>query len=275
MQSNNTSKPSTASPTRSPKKFREEKDKWQNLQKILEHGTPIPGETDFSFQVLGVYSPPEFLNRLHSSGSVDTWSYIVKLCGAELPGGKYNFRELTEEEKKELDTKKKPPPKINKKDIAALKAEEERIAREQKEKEEKEKEFQDILDKMTPEEQFYYIKEMPTKEAWISWPEGQNITTIKKTGEKYIEFEDDVNIEEGTVLELQLIPPPDEDPKKRPKPKGINPEEVKPIYAVSWIDFSKLHKTPGLTEIVLRSKLLSREMYEKRIDDLEQQTKKI
>ena len=273
MQSNTNSKPSTSSPRLS-KKFREEKDKWLNLQKIFDHGTPIPGETDFSFQILGVYSPPEFLNRLHSSGSVDTWSYIVKLCGAELPGGKYNFRELTEEEKKELDTKKKPPPKINKKDIAALKAEEERIAREQKEKEEKEKEFQDILDKMTPEEQFYYIKEMPTKEAWISWPEGQNITTIKKQGEKYIEFEEDVNIEEGTILELQLIPPLDEDPKKRPKPKGINPEEVKPIYAVSWIDFSKLHKTPGLSEIVLRSKLLTREMYEKRIDDLEQKINK-
>ena len=273
MQSNTNSKPSTSSPRLS-KKFREEKDKWLNLQKIFDHGTPIPGETDFSFQILGVYSPPEFLNRLHSSGSVDTWSYIVKLCGAELPGGKYNFRELTEEEKKELDTKKKPPPKINKKDIAALKAEEERIAREQKEKEEKEKEFQDILDKMTPEEQFYYIKEMPTKEAWISWPEGQNITTIKKQGEKYIEFEEDVNIEEGTILELQLIPPLDEDPKKRPKPKGITPEEVKPIYAVSWIDFSKLHKTPGLSEIVLRSKLLTREMYEKRIDDLEQKINK-
>ena len=273
MQNNTNSKPSTTSPRLS-KKFREEKDKWLNLQKIFDHGTPIPGETDFSFQILGVYSPPEFLNRLHSSGSVDTWSYIVKLCGAELPGGKYNFRELTEEEKKELDTKKKPPPKINKKDIAALKAEEERIAREQKEKEEKEKEFQDILDKMTPEEQFYYIKEMPTKEAWISWPEGQNITTIKKQGEKYIEFEEDVNIEEGTILELQLIPPLDEDPKKRPKPKGINPEEVKPIYAVSWIDFSKLHKTPGLSEIVLRSKLLTREMYEKRIDDLEQKINK-
>ena len=273
MQNNTNSKPSTSSPRLS-KKFREEKDKWLNLQKIFDHGTPIPGETDFSFQILGVYSPPEFLNRLHSSGSVDTWSYIVKLCGAELPGGKYNFRELTEEEKKELDTKKKPPPKINKKDIAALKAEEERILREQKEKEEKEKEFQDILDKMTPEEQFYYIKEMPTKEAWISWPEGQNITTIKKQGEKYIEFEEDVNIEEGTILELQLIPPLDEDPKKRPKPKGINPEEVKPIYAVSWIDFSKLHKTPGLSEIVLRSKLLTREMYEKRIDDLEQKINK-
>ena len=109
MQSNSTSKPSTASPNRSPKKFGEEKDKWQNLQKILDHGSQIPGETDFSFQVLGVYSPPEFLNRLHSSGSVDTWSYIVKLCGAELPGGKYNFRELTEEEKKRIRNKKEAP----------------------------------------------------------------------------------------------------------------------------------------------------------------------
>ena len=274
MQSHKGSRANILQPSKSQKKFQEEKDKWVNLQKILDHGSPLVGETDFSFQVLGVYSPPEFLKLLHSSGSVDTWGYIVKLCGAELPGGKYNFRELTEEEKKELDTKKKPPPKINKKDIAALKAEEERIAREQKEKEDKEKEFQAILDKMTPEEQFYYIKEIPTKDAWISWPEGQNITTIKKSGEKYIEFEEDVNIEEGTVLELQLLPPPDEDPKKRPKPKGITPEEVKPIYAVSWIDFSKFHNTPGLSEIVLRSKLLTREMYEKRIDDLEQQIHK-
>ena len=256
------------------KKFQEEKDKWLNLQNILDHGGPQTGETDFSFQIIGVYSPPEFFNRLQSSGSVDTWSYTVKLCGAELPGGKYNFRELTEEEKKELDTKKKPPPKINKKDLAALKAEEERIAREQKEKEEKEKEFQAILDKMNPEEQFYYVKELPTKDAWISWPEGQNITTIKKCGDKFIEFEEEINIEEGTILELQFIPPADEDPKKRPKPKGINPEEVKPIYAVSWIDFSKFHNTPGLTEIVLRSKLLTKEFYEKRIDDLEKKINK-
>ena len=269
MKDKQKSRSNLSSSAKSHKKFIEEKDKWVNLQKILDHGSPLVGEIDFSFQILGVYSPPEFLNRLHSSGSVDTWSYIVKLCGAELPGGKYNFRELTEEEKKELDTKKKPPPKINKKDINALKAEEERIAREQKEKEEKEKEFQAILDKMTPEEQFYYIKEIPTKDAWISWPEGQNITTIKKTGEKYVEFEEDVNVEEGTVLELQLIPPADEDPKKRPKPKGITPEEVKPIYAISWIDFSKFHKTPGLSEIVLRSKLMTKEMYEKRIDELE------
>ena len=268
------SKEDSTSSKRVNKKFQEDKDKWLNLKNILERGGPQVGETDFSFQIIGVYSPPEFFNRLQSSGSVDTWSYTVKLCGAELPGGKYNFRELTEEEKKELDTKKKPPPKINKKDLAALKAEEERIAREQREKEEKEKEFQAILDKMTPEDQFYYVKEIPTKDAWISWPEGQNITTIKKFGEKFIEFEEDINVEEGTILELQFKPPADEDPKKRPKPKGITPEEVKPIYAVSWIDFSKFHNTPGLTEIVLRSKLLTREYYEKRIDDLEKKINK-
>ena len=268
------SKGDSTSSKRVNRKFQEDKDKWLNLKNILERGGPQVGETDFSFQIIGVYSPPEFFNRLQSSGSVDTWSYTVKLCGAELPGGKYNFRELTEEEKKELDTKKKPPPKINKKDLAALKAEEERIAREQREKEEKEKEFQAILDKMTPEDQFYYVKEIPTKDAWISWPEGQNITTIKKFGEKFIEFEEDINVEEGTILELQFKPPADEDPKKRPKPKGITPEEVKPIYAVSWIDFSKFHNTPGLTEIVLRSKLLTREYYEKRIDDLEKKINK-
>ena len=107
MQSHKGSRANILQPSKSPKKFKEEKDKWANLQKILDHGSPLVGETDFSFQVLGVYSPPEFLKLLHSSGSVDTWGYIVKLCGAELPGGKYNFRELTEEEKKELDTKKK------------------------------------------------------------------------------------------------------------------------------------------------------------------------
>ena len=46
MQSDRISRPSIDSPSKSPKKFREEKDKWQNLQKILDHGTQIPGETD-------------------------------------------------------------------------------------------------------------------------------------------------------------------------------------------------------------------------------------
>ena len=249
--------------------YKEEKDKWVNLENILTRGGPQVGDTDFTLQIYGVYSLPELFSKLQQSGSVDAWSYLIKFSDIQLPGGKFNARELTEDEIKEMENKKKPPPKINKKDLAAVKAEEDRIAAEQKEKEDKEKAFQDFLNKMTPEEQYYYLKELPTKEPWLSWPEGKTISTIKKNGDKFIELEEDVNTEKGAILELQFIPPPDEDPKKRPKPKGLLPEEIKPIYAVAWIDYSKLHETPGLTELELRAKLMTREKYEKNIDDLE------
>ena len=249
--------------------FKEEKDKWLNLENILNRGGPQVGDTDFTLQVYGVYSLPEIFSKLQQSGSVDTWSYLVKFSDIQLPGGKYNQREMTEEELKEIENKKKPPPKINKKDLAAVKAEEDRIAAELKEKEEKEKAFQDFLNKMTPEEQYYYLKELPTKEPWLSWPEGKTISTIKKSGEKFMELEEDVNTEKGAILELQFLPPPDEDPKKRPKPKGLLPEEIKPIYAVGWIDYSQLNTTPGIIELELRAKLMTREKYEKKIDELE------
>ena len=249
--------------------FREEKDKWVNLENILSRGGPQVGDTDFTLQVFGVYSLPELFTKLNQSGSVDAWSYNIKFYDIQLQSGKYNQREITEEELKEQENKKKPAPKINKKDLAAVKAEEDRIAQELKEKEEKEKAFNDFLSKMTEEEQFYYLKELPTKEPWLSWPEGKSIATIKKTGDKFVELEEDINSEKGAILELQFIPPPDEDPKKRPKPKGMLPEEIKPLYAVAWIDYSKLNETPGLTELEIRAKLMTREKYEKNIDDLE------
>ena len=200
-------------------------DVWGSLQSILERGSPPTYETSFNYQVHGVYSLPEFWSKLQASGSVDQWSYVIKLSGAVLDQGKLNPRELTEEELKEIENKKKPPPKVNKKDLDAVKAEEERIARELKEKEDKEKEFQAMLDKMQPEERFYYLKEMPTKEPWIAWNE-KNITAAMKQGDKLIELEEDVNVNKGTILELSFIPNDDENEKKRPKPKGINPEEV-------------------------------------------------
>ena len=249
--------------------FREEKDKWVNLENILSRGGPQVGDTDFTLQVFGVYSLPELFSKLYQSGSVDAWTYLVKFYDIQLPSGKYNQREMSEEELKDQDNKKKPAPKINKKDLAAVKAEEDRLAQEQKEKEEKEKAFNDFLNTMNEEERYYYLKEMPTKEPWLSWPEGKSIATIKKAGDKFVELEEDINEEKGAILELQFIPPPDEDPKKRPKPKGMMPEEIKPIYAVAWIDYSKLNETPGLTELEIRAKLMTREKYEKNIDDLE------
>jgi len=249
--------------------FREDKDKWVNLENILGRGGPPVGDTDFTLQVFGVYSLPELFTRLNQSGSVDTWSYIVKFYDIQLPSGKYNQREMTEEELKEQDNKKKPAPKINKKDLAAVKAEEDRIAAELKEKEEKEKAFNDLLNSMSEEDRFHFLKELPTKEPWLSWPEGKSIATIKKSGDKFVELEQDINNEKGAILELQFIPPPDEDPKKRPKPKGMLPDEIKPLYAVAWVDYSKLNETPGLTELEIRAKLMTREKYEKNIDDLE------
>ena len=250
--------------------FREDKDKWVNLENILGRGGPQVGDTDFTLQVFGVYSLPELYTRLNQSGSVDAWSYIVKFYDIQLPSGKYNQREMTEEELKDQENKKKPAPKINKKDLAAVKAEEDRIAAELKEKEEKEKAFNDLLNSMSEEDRYHYLKELPTKEPWLSWPEGKSIATIKKSGDKFVELEQDINNEKGAILELQFIPPPDEDPKKRPKPKGMLPDEIKPLYAVAWIDYSKLNETPGLTELEIRAKLMTREKYEKNIDDLEQ-----
>ena len=249
--------------------FREDKDKWVNLENILGRGGPQVGDTDFTLQVFGVYSLPELFTRLNQSGSVDAWSYIVKFYDIQLPSGKYNQREMTEEELKEQENKKKPAPKINKKDLAAVKAEEDRIAAELKEKEEKEKAFNDLLNSMSEEDRYYFLKELPTKEPWLSWPEGKSIATIKKSGDKFVELEQDINNEKGAILELQFIPPPDEDPKKRPKPKGMLTDEIKPLYAVAWIDYSKLNETPGLTELEIRAKLMTREKYEKNIDDLE------
>ena len=247
-------------------------DLWSNLSSIIERGGPQTYETDLSYQVLGIYSLPESWVKLQQSGSVETWSYEVNLSDAVLSNGKLHERELTEEEKLEIENKKKPPPKINKKDPAAVKAEEDRIAQEQKEKEEREKAFQEILDKMTEEEQFYYLKELPTKEPWISFPEDANISMVKKNSDKLIELEQDININEGLIIQVQFNPPIDEDPKKRPKPKGINPEDVHPIYCIGWVDCSQMHSKPGLTELTLRVNLQLKESYENRIDIIEKKT---
>ena len=134
---------------------------------------------DFALQVHRVYSLPEIFSNFNKSGSYDTQQYH-KVHGYSTQGGKPNPRELAQDELKEIVKKKKSPPKINIKDLLALKAEEDRIATEQKENEEKEKVLQDLLNKMTPEEQYNYLKEIRINEPWLSWPEGKSISRVKK-----------------------------------------------------------------------------------------------
>ena len=45
--------------------FHEEKDKWINLENILNRGGPQVGDTDFTLQIFGVYSLPELFSRLY------------------------------------------------------------------------------------------------------------------------------------------------------------------------------------------------------------------
>ena len=83
-------------------------DTWGTLNTILERGGPQTSETDLSYQVMGIFSLPESWLKLQQSGSVDTWQYTVNLSDAILENGKLHERELSEEEKLELDNKKNP-----------------------------------------------------------------------------------------------------------------------------------------------------------------------
>lgn len=245
-------------------------EQWMFLASALEREGACVGETDLIVTVNGVYSIPDEWLRLEASGAVDAWFYQVKVSDLNFNEGKTNPRELTEEEKKEAEQKKNKKP-TNKKDEISP-AELERIEKERLEKEERDRQIQEELDAMDPQERFYKEKETPTKECWISFPPGKNVLSITKSGEKLVELEEDINSNQGFFLEFFKIPPVDEDPKKRPKPKNISPEEVKPVYTITWINLSEFHKKPGLKELSIRSDLMLKETYEKKIqleDDIE------
>ena len=85
------------------------REKFIFLQSILERGGLATKQTDFTLEVFGVYSLPDFLLKLDASGAVDAWPYQFKVGEAVVQGAKINPRELTEDEKKEQENKKKGP----------------------------------------------------------------------------------------------------------------------------------------------------------------------
>ena len=112
------------------------KDHWVVLESILQRNGLAVKPTKFTLEVLGIYSIPEWWQKLEQSGAIDNWYYQVNVGEAKCINGKMNARELTEEEKNNLENKKKPPPKIDKKNPEAVKAEEERLKAIQDEKDE-------------------------------------------------------------------------------------------------------------------------------------------
>ena len=115
------------------------KDHWVVLESFLQRNGLAVKPTNFSLEVLGIYSIPEWWQKLEQSGAIDNWYYQVNVGEAKCINGKMNQRELTEEEKNNLENKKKPPPKIDKKNPEAVKAEEERLKAIQDEKDNMEK----------------------------------------------------------------------------------------------------------------------------------------
>ena len=237
---------------------------WVVLESILQRNGLATKPTNFTLEVLGVYSLPEFWLKMEQSGAVDSWYYQVVVGEAKCINGKMNARELTEEEKNAAENKKKPPPKIDKKNPDAVKAEEERLKKIQDEKDEKERQFYEELNKLEPLQRYYKIKEMPTQSEWISFPESDKSNTVELKNDKLIEMEDCINDEHKIIIEVNKIPPPDENEKKRPKPKNMNPEDIKPIYSVGLADLTQFYSVPGKKEVILRTPLILKETYDKR-----------
>ena len=237
---------------------------WVVLESILERNGLATKPTNFSLEVLGIYSLPDFWIKMDQSGAVDTWGYQVKISEAKCLNGKLNLRELTEEEKNQAENKKKPAPKIDKKNPEAVKAEEERLKKIQEEKDLMEKKFYDELKKYEPLEQFYKIKEMSTQADWISFSDEDKINTVELKDTALIDMEEAINDTHKIIIEVNKIPPDDENEKKRPKPKNMNAEDIKPIYSVGIADLTEFYNEPGKKEVILRTPLMMKETYDKK-----------
>ena len=240
------------------------KDHWVVLESILQRNGIATKPTKFTLEVLGIYSIPDWWQKLEQSGSVDNWYYQVVVGEAKCINGKMNIRELTEEEKNNAENKKKPPPKIDKKNPEAVKAEEERLKAIQDEKDLMEKKFYDDLKKLEKINQFYKIKEMSNQAEWISFPDEDKSNTVELKDETLVFMENCINENHEIIIEVNKVPPPDDNEKKRPKPKNMNPEDVKPVYSVGIADLKEFYLVPGKKEVILRTPLMLKETYEKR-----------
>ncbi len=239
-------------------------DKWVFLASLFEREGACVAETEMTLTLHGLYSIPDEWQKLEASGAVDNWPYQAKMSEISITDGKMNQRQPSEAEIKEAEAKKNAKTTKPGKNVEPTPQELEKLEKERIEKEEKERKAHEEWMALDEQTRFYRTKENPTEESWISF-NVKNSGSVLKNGERLLELEEDINTEKGCLLELFKIPPPDDDPKKRPKPKNMSPEDIKPIYCVSWIDLSQFHLKPGLTEVELRSPLMLKETYERKL----------
>ena len=244
------------------------REKWVVLESLFQRNGIANKPTNFSLEVYGIYSIPEWWKKLENSGAVDAWGYQVRVGEALTINGKYNERELTDEEKLQAENKKKGPPKIDKKNPDAVKAEEERLAKIEEEKKQLENDFYTELNKLEPIDRFYKIKEIHNQADWISFDTEENKkVTVELKEKSLLEMEDAITDKKNIIIEVNKVPPEDENEKKRPKPKNLNPEDIKPVYTVGLADLTEFYIVPGTKELILRTPLMLKETYEQRIQN--------
>ncbi len=244
------------------------REKWVVLESLFQRNGIANKPTNFSLEVYGIYSVPEWWKKLENSGAVDAWGYQVRVGEALTINGKYNERELTDEEKLQAENKKKGPPKIDKKNPDAVKAEEERLAKIEEEKKQLENDFYNELNKLEPIDRFYKIKEIHNQADWISFDTEENKkVTVELKEKSLLEMEDAITDKKNIIIEVNKVPPEDENEKKRPKPKNLNPEDIKPVYTVGLADLTEFYIVPGTKELILRTPLMLKETYEQRIQN--------
>ena len=243
------------------------REKWVVLESLFQRNGIATKPTNFSLEVYGVYSIPEWWKKLENCGAVDAWGYQVRVGETLAINGKYNERELTDEEKLQAENKKKGPPKIDKKNPDAVKAEEERLAKIEEEKKQLETDFYNELNKLEPIDRFYKIKEIPNQADWVSFSEENKLVTVELKEKSLLEMEDAITDKKNIIIEVNKVPPEDENEKKRPKPKNLNPEDIKPVYTVGLADLTEFYIVPGTKELILRTPLMLKETYEQRVQN--------
>ena len=107
---------------------------------------------------------------------------------------------------------------------------------------------------------FYRKNENKYESPWISFK--TNILTINKKEDKLNDFEEDINDNFGFFIEFNKIPPEEDPKKKKPVPKNVTPEDLKPINTLGWVDL-KDFLIPGKKESIRRVPLTLKETTEK------------
>lgn len=212
-----------------------------------------------NLEVQGVFGLPEDWKTTDDLNP-NLFSYKTNFQGITVTEGKIVARELTDQEKKELEEaqiKKKPPPKDKKAatEIIQISPEEqERLRLLEEERIEAERKAQEEWDALTDQERFYRTYEDKYKKDSLKF--ANNTGAIEKESEDLIIFEEDVQLG-GAWLYFTKFPTATEEEMvkmRKGKPKNLNLLDLNPCNMRAWVDLTEF-QNPGISTLTYRAKI--------------------